>query len=159
MSLNSTQLAALQAACEAALPSDQVQDVPMELTVPQWADESEWGLHAPGNNPFGIKATPGEPYTRLLTSESPTSSVKDVEQNFEAFPNLEAAFARHAELITAGTYFKAAFAQYQQDRDIPALIRNIAPHYARAANYADIILQIGRMPQVVAAIQQARGNS
>src|ERR1035438_3597901 len=158
MPLTPVQVVALRAACQAALPGDQINDVPLELTVPQWADESEWGIHQPGNNPFGIKALPGETYTRDITSESPTSAVKNVEQNFESFPSLAAAFSRHAELISTGEPYKAAFAQYEDDRDITALIQNIAPIYARANNYATIILEIGRMPQVVTAIAEARGT-
>ena len=31
--------------------------VPASVSVAQWAFESGWGAHAPGNNPFGIKTT------------------------------------------------------------------------------------------------------
>lgn len=186
MPLNQTQLAALSAACEAALPSDQVSDVPAELTVCQWAIESAWGKDQPGNNPFGLKARHGDTMAQLLPTKeyfTPAQAASfvglgkgrtaslvpghttngrdlyDCQDLFAAFPNLEAAFSRHADLITGGTYFKAAFTQYQSDRDIPALVRNVAVHYSTAPNYADQILEIGRMPQVVAAIQSARGNS
>lgn len=156
MPLSQAQLAALAEACQAALPSEQKQDVPMELTIPQWAEESGWGAHQPGLNPFGIKATPGEAYVQKLTKEFVNGQPVYIEQNFEAFPTLADAFVRHAQLITAGTYFKAAFAQYEQDRDVPALVRNIARHYSTAPTYADQILEIGRMPAVQDAIRAVR---
>jgi flagellum-specific peptidoglycan hydrolase FlgJ len=156
MSLQLWQLTALKAAADAAVKAEDPFGVPALLTVSQWADESGWGQHQPGNNPFGIKATPGEAYTRKLTHEFIGGKDEIVEQDFESFPTLADAFARHSELISQGTYFEAAFDQYQQDQDFPALVRNVAAHYATAPNYADVILAISRMPEVQAAIAEAR---
>lgn len=150
------QLDNLAAAAQAAVQSESVSGVPAELTVPQWIDESGWGAHQPGNNPFGIKAVGDQAYTRCETNEAASGPEQMVEQNFESFPTLADAFERHAQLMTTGTFFKAAFTQYLSDRDFPAYVRAVAVHYARDAAYADKILTLSRGPHVTAAIESAR---
>jgi len=159
MPLTETQSSALGVAAKAALQSEQEQDVPMELTIPQWALESGWGVHQPGNNPFGIKSVPGEAYTEKLTSEYISGKLVYETQDFESFDNLPDAFSRHAQLITSGTYFKDAYSEYEDDRDVPALIRNVAVHYSTSPVYADTVLTIGRMPEVQKAIALARSGA
>jgi len=158
MSLTQEQLDNLSAAAQAAVQSEAATGVPAELTVPQWIDESGWGRHQPGNNPFGIKAVGDEAYTRCATTEVVAGAQEIIDQNFEAFPTLADAFTRHANLITTGTFFRSSFEQYQQDRDFPAYVRALSAHYATDPDYADKILTLSRGPHVTAAIQSARGN-
>lgn len=156
--LTEQQLDFLNIAAGASVATEQTSKVPAELSLIQAIDESGWGVHAPGNNIYGIKAVPGEAYTRKMTEEYINGQMEYVEQDFAAYPSLADAFAAHAELISQGTYFKAAFEQYESDRDIPALIRNVAEHYATDPNYADKLLAILRMPSVQSAISVARQN-
>src|SRR3954469_5623562 len=99
MPLNPTQNAALEAAADAAVECEKATGLPADLTIAQWADESGWGRHAPGNNCFGIKAVTGQTLSTeeyVHSSETPTTEG----QTFQIFPSLMDCFERHAELIT-----------------------------------------------------------
>jgi flagellum-specific peptidoglycan hydrolase FlgJ len=119
------------------------------LTIAQWALESGWGEHQPGNNPFGIKARPGEPFTRKMTQEFANGAIKFVAQDFAAYPSLDAAFTRHAQLVTSGPY-RAAWKQFQMDGNYAEFVAGIAKHYATAPNYAASVLAISNLPEVLA---------
>lgn len=173
----------LASAGPAAVAAESPTGVPALLCLCQAIEESGWGRHAPQFNLFGIKSTPGQLSQLLSTHEyfTPEQAAAFVALGagreailvtghavngrdlyncldlFAAYPDLTAAFQAHNVLISQGAYFKAAFAQYQDDQDFPALVRNVAEHYATAPNYADAILAISRMPDVQAAIQEARG--
>lgn len=43
--------------------------IPASSQIAQWAVESAWGAKCPGNNPFGIKARPGEAHVTFATHE------------------------------------------------------------------------------------------
>jgi flagellum-specific peptidoglycan hydrolase FlgJ len=164
MPLSQTQLDFLAQAAQAAVPGEQIQDVPANLTVPQAIVESGWGAYIPENswNVFGIKAIPGVPFISVPAHEFVNGKEIAEVQNFESFPSLTAAFSRHAELIATGAPYAAAFSAWQaSQRDaaaIEALIRGVAARYSTSPTYAQTLLAIGRMPQVVAAIQEARGT-
>lgn len=151
--LNPTQLANLRSAAAAAIKAG---NIPPELTVSQWALESGWGAHQPGNNPFGIKARPGEPFTRKMTTEFIKGKRVHLEQDFASFPTLADAFARHNDLIRNGVPYHQAMVQYQVDGDIPALIRGVAERYATDPDYADKILRMSQRGDIRAAIDKAR---
>ena len=151
--LNQQQLSFLEMAAAAAVKES---GLPPELTVAQAILESGWGAHAPGNNIWGIKARPGEPYTRKTTTEFIHGQEVHLEQDFESFPTLADAFARHNQLIQSAAPYRAAIEQYQAGGDVPTLIRGVAAHYATDPNYADKILALSSRADVQAAIAQAR---
>jgi flagellum-specific peptidoglycan hydrolase FlgJ len=154
--LTPQQIAFLKLAADAAVKAG---TIPPELTLPQAILESGWGQHCPGQNCFGIKSRPGEPYTRKMTTEFIHGQEVHLEQDFESFATLADAFARHNQLIKNAAPYHAAIEQYQADGDIPALIRGVAVHYATDPNYADKILALSQRPDVVDAIAKARAEA
>jgi flagellum-specific peptidoglycan hydrolase FlgJ len=157
--LSAAQLSALGLAAASAVASEKTTKLPAELTVPQWALESGWGEHAPGNNCFGIKATTGTASQTLSTQEVPHPNAQPVteEQQFEVFPTLQACFDRHAALITSAQPYAAAWAQYLKDGDKAMLMQRIAPRYApNNLLYSTKLARILQMSEVRGAIAQAR---
>jgi hypothetical protein len=75
--------------------------VPASVTLGQWAVESGYGAHAPGNNAFGIKAKPGEPSQLLWTHEKAAhgSGLVRVQQSFRKYDSMEQAFEAHGQLL------------------------------------------------------------
>ena len=55
----------------AAQASQTKWSVPASISIAQWAIESGYGAHMPpaSNNPFGIKARPGQPSVEAMTAE------------------------------------------------------------------------------------------
>jgi flagellar protein FlgJ len=156
--LTPVQQANLELAAAAAVAGERQTQLPAELTVPQYADESGWGAHCPGNNPFGIKAVAGVAGQELQTTEYLHSSQSPITegQAFEVFPTLTDAFVRHAQLITAAKPYAAAWAQYIKDKQIHPFIERVAKVYATDPMYGTKLLRILAMPEVRAAIATAR---
>lgn len=159
MSLNSQQKGQLARAAWAAALSETETRCPMELTIPQWADESGWGAHQPGNNCFGIKCAAGHPGQRLTTEEYLHSSQQPVTegQEFETFPSLTACFDRHAQLITTGKPYAVPWSRYLVTGNKAELIEFVARIYATDPAYWAKLKAIGNMPDVIDAIDAARG--
>lgn len=151
------ELVRLSVAAQSAVACEETTGVPAELTVPQWAVESGWGAHEPGNNCFGIKAYSGcYGVQSLQTSECIGGIVKTVDREFATFPTLAACFEKHAKLICEGTPYRKPWQVYETSRNITALIKDIAPIYATGPNYAATLLGVLSMPPVIAAIATAR---
>ncbi len=76
--------------------------IPTSVTLGQWAIESGYGKHSPGNNPFGIKARAGEPHQLLWTKEKARngSGLVRVQQKFRAYDSVEQAFKARASLLS-----------------------------------------------------------
>lgn len=131
-------------ACKAAVASQKITGCPADLTVPQWILESGWGLRMPpgSNNPFGIKALPGQPSVAVPTQEFVDGVEGTYLQNFRAFDSLTDAFNSHGLLIATGKPYQAAFAQYEQDHNIVTLIKGVAARYATAPTYATQLLTL-----------------
>lgn len=157
--------------------------VPCELTLAQWALESGWGAHTPGNNCFGIKEYVGCAGRQLLhtneyftdhqfqlwlnTKPGRTGSIADatprpdgklryfVEDWFATFPSLAHCFIKRSVLFQSGQY-GAYLATYRVDDNFVALVQGIAPIYATDPNYSKEVLAIASIPQVQAAILEAR---
>lgn len=97
-------------AIAAARKSAKQHGIPASVSLAQWALESGWGQHIPvgSNNPFGIKARPGEPYVVVPTREVFKGKSTIVNAAFRKFANLADAFEAHAKLLaTAGVYAHA----------------------------------------------------
>jgi len=76
--------------------------IPTSVTLGQWALESGYGKHSPGNNPFGIKARKGEPFQLLWTKEKAKngSGLVRVQQKFRAYDSVGEAFNARADLLS-----------------------------------------------------------
>lgn len=95
---------------QAAKSSMSKWNVPASVSLAQWAIESGWGAHQPGNNPFGMKVRKGRlDLSQLLwTTEVIDGKTVRIQQSFRKFNSLEEAFEAHAELLaTAPVYRKA----------------------------------------------------
>jgi flagellum-specific peptidoglycan hydrolase FlgJ len=123
--------AAIAAACNWSIPAS--------VSLAQWALESGWGAHMPGNNPFGIKAMPGHAVQSFATHECIHGHLVPCEARFAAFASVDAAFDCHARLLATAPVYHAAFAALPDMRRFVALM---APHYATAPDYAAKILAV-----------------
>jgi flagellum-specific peptidoglycan hydrolase FlgJ len=152
----------LRVAATAAVHSENQTNCPAELTLAQWALESMWGAHQPGNNCFGIKAYHGcYGVQTLQTREVIGGEFTLIPQVFATFPDLPSCFAKHAALITEGVPYQAAWKDWKdraQEADFPKFVHGIAVHYSTAPNYADQILKIASDPQVAQALKAARAR-
>lgn len=153
--LNKQQLDNLASAAHASLVCEVLTGFPMLLSIGQWADESGWGEHQPGNNCFGIKYYPGAFGLQWLqTAEYINGKKVGEKQAFATFPDLTACFRQHAILIMDKPAYHEAYDAYLMDRNIQKLTRAIAPIYATDPDYATKILSIMAMPEVKAAVQK-----
>ncbi len=155
--LSSAQLSQLEHAVACSAQCEQTTKVPALLTVAQWALESRWGVHQPGNNCFGIKAYGGCFGVQLLSTFEVVNGVRTaVNREFAVFPSLAACFEKHASLLTSGKVYASAWAHYLETQALETLIRNVAAIYATDPNYAAILLKIIAMPEVKAALARIR---
>ena len=98
--------------------------IPASVTLAQWALESDYGRRMPpgSNNPFGIKARPGEPSVGAGTTEFEGGHQVFQRAAFRAFASLDEAFASHARLLaTAAAYARARSVRSDPDRFADAL--------------------------------------
>jgi flagellum-specific peptidoglycan hydrolase FlgJ len=155
--LSSTQLTALAQAARNSVLCEHTTTVPAELTVAQWALESAWGTHQPGNNCFGIKAYDGcFGVQSLKTLEYVNGQPKSVLKQFATFPSLAACFEQHAAIICKGAIYAKVWGSYLASRNVLELIRGVAAIYATEPSYADMLLRIGAMAEIIAALAHAR---
>ncbi|HEX4749795.1 MAG TPA: glucosaminidase domain-containing protein [Bryobacteraceae bacterium] len=147
----------LEAAALQAVACEKNMGVPAELTVAQWALESGWGAHQPGNNCFGIKAYPGCYGVQCLTTYEVVNGItRFVDREFATFASLTDCFSKHATLICEGKLYEQAWQQYKASGNVLALIQCIAPIYSTAPNYASLLMDILAMPEITSAIATAR---
>ena len=95
---------------EAAVASKMKWSVPASITMAQWAVESAWGASMPpgSNNPFGIKALPGQPAVDSMTREVINGQSINLPQPFRKFESLAEAFEQHGRLLATGNPYKKA---------------------------------------------------
>lgn len=91
-------------AVAAAQAAERSWGIPASVTLAQFGLESDWGKHMPpnSNNPFGIKALPGQPVSEALTREVVHGSTVVVHAGFRKFNGLLEAFDAHARLLAEG---------------------------------------------------------
>lgn len=94
----------------AAQASQHKWGVPAAVTIAQWAIESGYGAHMPSgsNNPFGIKARPGQPCVNCMTTEVLHGQTVHISQPFRKFASLAEAFDLHGQLLHDGRPYQAA---------------------------------------------------
>lgn len=86
----------------------------VSVSAAQWALESAYGRAEPADsdNPFGIKALPGQPDVVAMTHETLHGHYVALPQHFAKFTSLTDAFDAHAKLLaTAPCYHECQHAQ------------------------------------------------
>lgn len=102
----------------AAQASERAHGVPAAITLAQYGLESAWGNRMPAgsNNPFGIKARPGEPFVARQTLEQDRQGrAYVVTAKFRKYASIGEAFEAHARLLGRPSYFKAQSARTTDD--------------------------------------------
>ena len=129
---------AIQSAIDEAKTCQATTGLPWQLTAAQWALESGWGAHCPGNNCFGIKPYVGCWGTQILSTIEYIDGTKYTKSlPFASFPDVQPCFIKHAELITKGVPYIHAWREWQNGGgDVNRLADLIAPIYATDPNYA-----------------------
>lgn len=97
----------VQAARKAAL----TWKIPASISLAQWALESGWGVHMPpgSNNPFGIKALPGQPAVTVPTREVDKYGRSiTIPAGFRKFDDIAQAFDLHAKLLAQAPIYAPA---------------------------------------------------
>jgi peptidoglycan hydrolase-like protein with peptidoglycan-binding domain len=94
----------------AAQASQRKWGVPASITLAQWALESAYGKRMPmgSNNPFGIKALPGQKSVAAMTKEEIGGKLVSKQQPFRVFDSLDEAFIKHAELLGTSKHYVRA---------------------------------------------------
>ena len=155
---------------------------PAQLMVAQWAIESQWGEKPTGRfNFFGIKraarhtkfciVTTHEVFTpaqlarwnrqhpgRLARVNSTLSDGRlrvELDDEFADYDSLQASCEDYAWLITHGEPYQQAWRQYLQDKNLDALIGEVAKTYATAPQYAEMAEAIARQNNVANAVSEA----
>jgi len=117
--------------------------LPSSVSIAQYALESGWGQHMPpgSNNPFGIKALPGQPSVSVPTREFTGGRYVTVQAAFAAFPSLVEAFDAHARLLAVGTPYARARALLP---DVFKFVDALTGVYATDPNYGAELTEIIR---------------
>ncbi len=97
-------------AVDAALATQAKYGVPAAVTLGQYGLESSFGKRMPAgsNNPFGIKATAGQPYVEAETTEVINGVSQRVKQRFAKYDSLADAFDAHGRLLANGKAYEEA---------------------------------------------------
>ena len=156
---------------------------PAQLLIAQWAIESQWGAKPVGHaNYFGIKraarhtefciATTHEVFTSAqpgawnhqhqgrqarVIETLPDGRVNvEPDDEFADYDSLDVSCADYAWLITNGAPYQLAWQQYQQDRNLDALIGAVTKTYATAPQYAQLAEEIAAQTNVSQALSLER---
>jgi flagellum-specific peptidoglycan hydrolase FlgJ len=95
---------------QSALASQNKWSIPAAIILAQWSLESDFGRAMPpgSNNPFGIKAVPGQEFVLARTPEYVNGKRIFVEAKFRRFASIAEAFDQHGKLLaTAQCYVRA----------------------------------------------------
>lgn len=98
------------AAWAAAVASEKKYGIPAAVTMAQYQLESANGTRMPAgsNNPFGIKAKPGQDYVEATTKEFIHGQMITVKRKFAKFGSLAEAFDEHAKLLANSKHYAKA---------------------------------------------------
>lgn len=123
--------------------------VPASVSLGQWIIESGWGVHSPGNNPFGMKPRKGmnDPSQQLITTEFLGGKYVKVSQPFRKFISISEAFEAHAELLSTAPVYAMAMREIPLNscptvEAIGRFIDKMASHYATDPLYASKLKSI-----------------
>ncbi|MCF1450713.1 glucosaminidase domain-containing protein [Agrobacterium vitis] len=95
-----------------AQASERVWGVPASVSLAQFILESARGKRMPpgSNNPFGIKARPGEDSVLAMTREYRNGRMVTEQARFRKFSSIDEAFSRHGQLLATSHYYVKAMA-------------------------------------------------
>lgn len=115
--------------------------IPASVSLAQYGLESGWGQHMPpgSNNPFGIKASPGQPCSTTVTREVIHGQNVMVHAAFRIFATIADAFDYHAELLATGAPYAHARSTLP---DVDAFCHALTGVYATDPKYGDLLVQI-----------------
>jgi hypothetical protein len=121
--------------------------VPAAVSIAQYGIESGWGAHEPpgSNNPFGIKAVPGQPSVTVPTREFVGGRYITINAAFAAYPSVADAFDAHAELLATSHYYiaaRAAVANGITEASTNAFAEALTGIYANAPGYGDSLIAL-----------------
>jgi flagellum-specific peptidoglycan hydrolase FlgJ len=137
-----------------AVRLEQKTGCPAQLLIAQWAIESKWGEKPVGHaNYFGIKLAARHSLSCMVATREVINGKSVVENlEFADYDSLEDSCRDYAWLITNGNPYRAAWDQYQHDRDLPSLIAAVARVYATDPGYAHLATLIAGQTNVEQAI-------
>ena len=135
--------------------------LPAQALIAQWALESQWGAKPCGQaNYFGIKAAARHAKTCMVDTQEVVCHERiDQTLAFADCNSLEESCRDYAWLITHGSPYRQAWADYQQHRDVQSLVQSVARRYATAPSYGALAGQIAKQENVAAAIARAKGGA
>ncbi|MFP5261306.1 MAG: glycoside hydrolase family 73 protein [Blastocatellia bacterium] len=125
----------------AAQESQRKWGVPSSVTLAQWALESSYGKHMPAgsNNPFGIKAKPGQPSVEAGTEEEVGGKMISTKAPFRKYGSLTEAFDDHGRLLATSKYYKKAMEQSNEPAKFADSLTGV---YATDSKYGEKLKQI-----------------
>jgi flagellum-specific peptidoglycan hydrolase FlgJ len=135
--------------------------LPPQLLIAQWALESKWGQQPAGQaNFFGIKkAGRHEKCCTVTTHEVVKGRPVVVDLEFADYNSLEDSCRDYAWLITNGAPYREAWARYQLDKNVHALVSGIAHIDATDLQYGQLVTRIAEQSNVAQAIHEARAEA
>lgn len=122
-------------AIHAAQAAQRKWGIPASVSLAQYGAESSYGRRMPrgSNNPFGIKARPGQPSVMAWTSEIENGRRVRVRAPFRAYASLDEAFDDHARLLARGK----AMARFRAKLpDVNAAVAELGGGTSRDPRYA-----------------------
>jgi flagellum-specific peptidoglycan hydrolase FlgJ len=117
--------------------------IPASVQLAQYIVESGWGAHMPpgSNNPFGIKALPGQPSVTVPTREFVGGRYVVVDAPFRAFASIDAAFDDHARLLAMAECYAPARAALP---DVEGFCHALTGVYATDPHYGEGLMAVIR---------------
>ena len=118
--------------------------IPTSISLAQWALESGWGQHMPpgSNNPFGMKASPGNPFVTVKTREVDQHRREYwIDAPFRRFDSIADAFDFHARLLATATVYGQA---REELPDADGFALALTGRYATDPTYGKALIAIMR---------------
>lgn len=126
---------------EASKIANQKWKVPASVSLAQWALESGWGAHSPGNNPYGMKPRKGlkDPQQELMTTEVLFGKKVRKLQPFRLFGSISEAIDAHAELLATAPVYAEAMAELP---NVDKFVSEMSHHYATDPLYYGKVMSV-----------------
>ena len=118
--------------------------IPASVSIAQFALESAWGTRMPkgSNNPFGIKARDGQPYSLARTREVIHGKEVYIQAKFRKFATFTEAFDEHGRLVGSRPQYARAMKIWADTHNVELFVKALAPVYATDPKYAQLIMSI-----------------
>lgn len=131
----------------AAQKSQKTWGVRASISIAQWILESGWGRSMPqgSNNPFGIKAAPGQPYVMAATREEIHGKIVHITAPFRVFMSIADAFDQHGKLLATHPAYALARSSLT---DPDAYARALTGHYATDSQYGAKLIAFMRADEL-----------